>query len=377
MSEKIKVMHICDKFGVKGSSVHGVSRLFSWWFPRFDSQRFDLKLVGLRRQDHAAGNLIKEGIPVISLNKGKYDLSTIDALLQLVERERPHILHLHGYGASTFGRLAAELTRVTSILHEHFVDPAFPMVQIPFDYMLAKNTGYGIAVSHSVKEFMISKRFLPEEKVEVIFNGAPLQEFKPLEPDCGTAERKRLAIPQDALAIAAIGRLDEQKGVRYFIEAAAIVLQQGIKAKFLVIGDGPLMDDLKGLCKQHKLDEDVIFTGYYGDIPRIQSIIDIQVFPSLWEGTPLTLFEAMSMRRAIVSTGVDGLGEVLEDGKNGLLVPERDAESLAQAILELAGDPVKALKLAKQAEEDSESYDIQRTVDQIQCVYERLASSKV
>jgi len=376
MAEKISVLHIADKCGVRGSSIHGVSRLFSWWLPRFDGERYEVRLVGLRQADDACENLQKQGIDVISLGKGKFDFSTVGAIVKLVRRYDTKILHLHGYGASNFGRIAAKIEKVKTIIHEHFVDPAMPTYQIPFDFGLAPLTDFGIAVSASVRTFMIRKRFLPGRKVQVIFNGAPLRDFQPvLEDERLIQEKKKWGIPENCPVLGSIGRLDEQKGNRYLLDAVAILLKEGLKFKVMIVGDGPHIKQLRGQCHSLGVDKDVIFTGYQSNIPLLQSLLTIQVFPSLWEGTPLTLFEAMAMERPIVATPVDGLGEVLRDGHNGRLVPARDAEALAGALREMLKDKGKRLQLAKQAKCDSEAFDIQHTVDQIQKVYDSLLVS--
>jgi glycosyltransferase involved in cell wall biosynthesis len=116
-----------------------------------------------------------------------------------------------------------------------------------------------------------------------------------------------------------------------------------------------------------------VFAGFCEDVPALQSLFDVQVLPSLWEGTPLTVFEAMSMGRSIVSTAVDGLGEVLRHGENALLVPPRDPRALAAGVLELLERPGLAATLAAQAEVDSRRFDVQRTVDELQNLYEQLA----
>ena len=372
MRSKIKIIHIADKFGVEGSSVHGVSRLFSWWFPRFDKDRFDVRLVGLRKSDEACENLKQQGIEVVSLNKGKFDFSTITEIVKIIRQQKVDILHLHGYGATNFGRIAAKITKVKDIVHEHFVDPAMPIYQVPFDYFLSQFTDLGIAVSKSVKDFMVEKRFLPKEKVKVVFNGSPLNNFKPLNKNMQVKEKERWGISDRYTIIATIGRLDEQKGNEYLIDAAAKLLKRIDNIKFMLVGDGPLMIKLKQRCNHYGIDKDVIFTGYQSNIPLIQSMIDIQVFPSLWEGTPLTLFEAMSMKRPIISTDVDGLGEVLRHGENALIVSARDSEGLAHAIEDLLAHPYKAEQLAAQAELDSYEFDIQKTVEQIQQIYYEL-----
>jgi glycosyltransferase involved in cell wall biosynthesis len=370
---KIKVIHVCDKFGVKGSSVHGVSRLFSWWFPRFDSQRFDVQLLGLRRPDQAMEYLIEQGLHVNALSKGKYDFTTAGALMDVVKTEKPDILHLHGYGAANFGRMIVRNGNVKILLHEHVVDPAFPKYQVPFDWWLSKRTDWAIAVSESVKDFLVHKRHIPANRVEVVFNGAPIDSFLPAGSDVVQEIKERYGVPADFAVVGAIGRLDKQKGFKYLVDAAAILINKGIRAKFIIAGDGPLLEDLKERSRQNQIESDVIFPGFCSDVRPIQSTFDIQVFPSLWEGTPLTLFEAMAMSRAIVSTSVDGLGEVVRNGENGLVVPVRDPESLAGALEKLINERELRERLARQAYLDSRQFDIRKTVDRLQAIYERLA----
>ncbi len=119
-----------------------------------------------------------------------------------------------------------------------------------------------------------------------------------------------------------------------------------------------------------------MFAGFCEDVPLLQSILDVQVFASLWEGTPLTVFEAMAMRRPIVSTTVDGLGEVLRDGENAILVPPRDAERLAAGVLELLERPELAARLAAQAGIDSHRFSVSRTVEALQELYDELVEGR-
>ena len=370
-----KIVHICDKFGVKGSSVHGVSRLFSWWMPLFDKSYFDVKLIGLRAPEKAFENLQKQGISVSSLNRGKFDFRTINDIVSFVKKHKTNILHLHGYGASNFGRIAGKLTRTKTIVHEHFVDPGMPKYQIPFDLWLSRHTDYGIAVSESVKKFMVEDRFLLPQKVQVVYNGAPIEQFSPVDTFSAARERQRWGIPDDYKIIATIGRLDKQKGNTFFIQAASILLKKYKKLKFLIVGDGPLEGALKDECKSSGIKNNVIFTGYCSNIPLMQTIIDIQVFPSLWEGTPLTLFEAMAMKKAIVSTNADGLGEILENGRNALVVPARNAELIASSIESLILDSTMKERLSEKAKKDSFKYDIQYTVNKMQTIYRKLLSN--
>lgn len=372
--EPIRVMHVADKFGVAGSTIHGVSRFLARIFPRFDRDRFEVRLVGLRRSDTATEHLREQGLEIHCLGKGKFDLSTLGALSHLVREWRPDVLHLHGYGATNFGRLAARRAGVLNIVHEHFVDPAMPRVQVPWDFFLARCADQAIAVSHSVREFMVRQRFIPADRIELLRYGTPLDEFKPAPPEQVAAERRGWGIPPGARMVGTVGRLDEQKGLRYLLGSAPEILAEHPDVRFLMVGDGPLLARLRSQCERLGIADRVIFTGHASEVPLMLSMMDVQVFPSLWEGTPLAMFEAMSMCRAIVSTDVDGLGEVLRHGETALLVRPRDSEGLAQAVRRLLRDTELARRLASQAEVDSRQYDVQRTVDRLQEIYERLAA---
>jgi len=342
--------------------------------PRFNEEKYDVSLIGLREPDQAYENLKSQGIRLSSLNRGRFDFGTVNAIASLVRKEKVDILHLHGYGASNFGQMAARLTGVKTIIHEHFVDPKLPVYQKPFDFVLAPFVDHAFAVSASVREFMVKKRFIPRSKVEVLYNGAPLNEFKPFSASEIIRERKQWNIPDDTQLIGTVGRLDTQKGLRYLIEAASLLLgQKDRNVRFIIAGDGPLMESLRQQSRELGVEDAFIFTGHYSNIPLLQSMIDIQAFPSLWEGTPLTLFEAMSMNLPIISTDVDGLGEVLTSGQNALVVPPKDPTALASGIAKLLDDPELAQRLSENALNDSKKFDIQNSVTRMEEIYDSLA----
>ena len=148
-----------------------------------------------------------------------------------------------------------------------------------------------------------------------------------------------------------------------------LLAERGHQPTLMLIGDGDLREPLEAEARELGLADQVVFTGFAGDTRALQTLLDIQCFPSLYEGTPLTLFEAMAMARPIVSTGVDGLGEVLDHGETALIVPPRDPAALAAAIAELLDDPAKAARLGAAAKSASTTYDIQNAVDAMEAIY--------
>ena len=369
------VLHLCDKFGVEGSSIHGVTRLFSWWFPRFDKSRFEVTLCGLKRPEPASQKLAAEGVPVTHLGRGPFDPRLLTDVVRLVRRRNVRILHVHGYAASDFGRVAARITGARLVLHEHFADPKLPPHQALADRVLSRLTDRAIAVSGSTRDFLVRERFVPRERVRLIWNGAPLDEFAPVSRERGLAVRRQLGIPDTALVIGAIGRLNPQKGHRYLLDAAPAVLARHPEARFLIAGDGDLMNPLRGQAASLGIRDHVVFAGHRDDVPDVLGAVDVLCIASLYEGTPLTLFEAMASGKAVVSTSVDGCREVIADTETGLLVGPGDSQALSIALGLVLGDRELRERLAANALLESQNYDVNACVRQIQEVYQELLAA--
>jgi glycosyltransferase involved in cell wall biosynthesis len=368
----VAVLHVCDKFGVAGSSIHGVSRLFAWWFPRYDPSRFTVGLCGLKAGEPASERLAEQGIEVHHLGRSRFDPRILTDLVALARRRGARILHVHGYAAADFGRLAARATGAALVLHEHFADPRMPGYQALADRLLAPLVDRAIAVSGSTRDFLVRERFVPAARVRLIWNGAPLDEFAPVPRERALRARRELGIAEDAPVVGAIGRLNAQKGHAYLLQAAPAVLAAHPATHFLVVGDGDLMEPLKRHARELGLAGRVRFAGHRTDVPDLLGAIDVLAIPSLYEGTPLALFEAMAAGKAIVATAVDGCAEVLEHERTGILVPPRDAAALGRSLTILLGDPQRRQALGEAARSASRRYDIGACVAQMQDLYDEV-----
>jgi glycosyltransferase involved in cell wall biosynthesis len=371
----VPVLHVCDKFGVAGSSIHGVSRLFSWWFPRYDA-RFAPSLVGLKHPEPATQWLAEQGIPVHHLRRGRFDPRILGDLVRVGRERGARILHVHGYAAADFGRLAARRLGAALVLHEHFADPRMPANQGWADRALAPLTDRAIAVSASTRDFLVRERHVPAGRVRLIWNGAPLDEFAPVAPEVAREARRSLGIAEDAQVVGTIGRLSEQKGHRYLLEAAPALLAARPRAHVLIVGDGDRMAPLRAQAEALGIAGRVTFAGHRTDVRALLGALDVFCISSTYEGTPLALFEAMAAGRAIVSTAVDGCREVLEDGVTGLLVPPRDPPALAAALGRVLDDEGLRRSLAESARAASTRYDIRACVTAMERLYDEVLSER-
>lgn len=224
---------------------------------------------------------------------------------------------------------------------------------------------------------MIEKRHMRADRIEVLYNGAPLAEFRATTPGEIAALRRHWEIPEGRLLLGTVGRLDPQKGNTHLLDALARLVALGHDVGVMIVGDGPLAEPLRDQAQRLGIIDRVIFAGYQSNIAQLQSMFTVQVFPSLWEGTPLTLCEAMATARPIVSTNVDGLGEILRDGVDALVVAPGSGDPLAAALDGLLKDPLRREQLAQQAFAASRNHDISRMVERMQAVYETLAAGGV
>ena len=353
--------------------MHGVKRLFAWMIPRFDRERFDVSLVSLRRKDLSEETLEALGVDITYLERSKFDPGTLPALLDVVDRKQIDVLHLHGYGATTFGRLAAARRRIPAILHEHANLTDTPWFQKVADRLLEPYTDIAIAVSKSTADFVTGARQVPSSKVKVVYLGVPLEEFTPIRTTAEiAAARSELGIRPDDLAIGTVTRLHESKGNSFLIEAAARVVRERPAARFFLVGEGPLLPDLQTQAARLGLGERFVFAGFQRDVARTLSAFDLSVFPSLWEGTPITAFEALAMGKPIVATDADGLLDVLRDDHDAMIVPKRNAEALAGAIMRMMDEPATRQRLGAAAAVSGQRYDILAFVRKMERLYDLL-----
>ena len=305
--KKLNIVHVCDHLGWAGSRMHGVKRLFAWMMPRFDQSRFTASLVSLRRKDLSDDTLEQCGIDVTYLGRHKFDPATFTHLLKVLQDKQADVVHLHGYGATTFGRLCAAWMGIPAILHEHANHTDTPWFQKLADRALARYTDIAIAVSASTAEFTTRARLVPADRTHVVYLGAPLDEFaRPRSADEITTARRSLAVPDGTRAIGCVTRLMPSKGNEFLVGAAPAVLAAHPDTRFYLVGEGELEPTLRAQAASLGLGDRFVFAGFRSDVAAAFSAFDLVVFPSLWEGTPLTAFEALAMGKPIVSTDATG-----------------------------------------------------------------------
>lgn len=230
-----------------------------------------------------------------------------------------------------------------------------------------------ITVSYDLADWVTSHKRIPCNKIRVIQNGvwlAPESYKFPL------GFRESIGIQPNDFLISIVGRLIHVKGHNYLLEAiyqiSCVVGETEKRIKVLVIGDGPLSTELNAFCKEKGIESYVHFLGYREDALSIMAISDAIVFPSIHEGIPYTLLEAMWMEKPIIASNVGGLKEVLTQGKDGILFSPKKIDELRDAILKIAMDKKLAKSLGKEAgKKVREKYSLKRMADETRAEYSR------
>jgi glycosyltransferase involved in cell wall biosynthesis len=201
----------------------------------------------------------------------------------------------------------------------------------------------------------------------------PLEEFsRERSADEIRAAREELGVAPQDFVIGSVTRLHDSKGNSFLVDAAKLVLAERPSARFCVFGEGPLRPSLEEQARALGLGDRFVFGGFARDVARVVSAFDLSVFPSLWEGTPLTVFEALAMGKPIVATDADGLVDVLTHEADALIVPKRDAAGLARAMVRLMDDESLRRRLGGGARTTGRQYDIAAFVRKMERLYDLL-----
>ena len=368
-NNKIRVLQVMDKCAIRGSPIHGVSRLLLTWWPEFQHSDTDLMLCVLRGENGCV-DFNKAGIAVEDLNRGKLNPLTIIDLLKIIKRDQINILHCHGYGATTFGRIAGFLSGTPVIVHEHMVDKNIPIYQKLADRLLSRFTAKGVAISKAVKAFMMGPRAIPEKRMQIISNCVPNQYCIQFNEQQKDAAARRYGIPKEKAIVGIVGRLDPVKGHKDFLCAAAKVLTVFPETCFVIVGDGELRLQLDQLVHELGITDDVMFLGHCQDVLEIISLFDLLVACSLSEGFSLAIAEAMAQGKPVVATEVGGIPEIVEDGKHGVLVPANMPGKLAEAIIAVLNDESLRERLgANGLQQCRERFLASSTVERLNALY--------
>ena len=368
-----RVLHVIDSLHLGGAQEVVLN------LATCGSARYRHEVATLHGQGIYWDRLREAGVPVHSLSPHKYFPLYLATLPALLLAKRPHILHCHLIPSNILAKPLGALLGVPLLInHDHTNDPhrIDNKLLLTLDKSTNRLAHHIIAVAGACRDFLVQHESIPQEKITLVPNAIDLRRFSP-----GTvtrhAARISLGLPQDVPVIAGVGRLNSQKNFSLFLEIAALLAPKFPEARFLLAGEGPEVSMLREKARALGLADRVVFAGYVADTRRAYVAADVLLMPSRFEGLPMTLLESMAMGLPVVASKLDGIAEVIADGREGFLVDAGDAAAFANGISRLLESPPLASEIATNARAKIEAgFSVERMTSAVERVYEKCFSEK-
>ena len=366
----IRVLHI-----LTDSNIGGAGRLLVNYLHNFDRETFEI-LVALPKGAALKPCVEAEGYRVIETEHGRdksFDMKAVREFISIIKAEKPDIVHTH---SAFSGKLAAYLCGVKRRFytrHCAFASPkyltTFPGKQINglINNTLATDI---VAVAGAAKDKLTETR-VDEKKITVIING--VEPMRKTSEEQQAALKKELGLTEDAFVLGISARLEDYKGHSYLLDTMKEVLQAAPQARLLIVGGGSCEEALKAQAKELGIWDAVRFVGFVDDVAPYYNIMDLNLNCSCGTETScLALSEGMSLSLPAVATDYGGNPYMVENGVNGLLVPEKNSSAMAEAILKIISDKELYDALAKGAYAAYQNkFTAKKMTEQLEALYKK------
>ncbi|MGZ4844314.1 MAG: glycosyltransferase family 4 protein [Candidatus Angelobacter sp.] len=265
--------------------------------------------------------------------QGRADWRAVRQIEEYVQEDGIDLLHTHGYKADLYGYVAARRSHkpVVATCHNWVGGTAALGIYNHLDRMALKRFNALAAVSDAVAQRLLDSG-VPARKIKTIANGIDVEPFERAQPlPAPTFDRDKV--------VGMVARLDLQKGFEYLLRAVRELCGVFRELKVVIVGEGPDRKAIEDMIRQYGLQSTVILAGKQSDMPGVYAAMDIFVLPSLNEGLPMTILEAMAASKPVIATKVGAIPTLIRNGETGLLVEARDTDGLRNAIARLLSDP--------------------------------------
>lgn len=371
--KKINVLQL-----VEGMNWGGAETKLLELISHMDRDRFHTTVCSLGIGDRLQDKFDRLGIPFVSLERrGRIDPKLILDVSNLIRREKIDVVMTTLFYADVVGALASAISPNKAVFSwETISAPEWLLTHRLWAYRFAMHfCSKVISVSHATARWLVEERGLSKNKITVIPYGVNLEIFNHSR---NGHLRPELGIPPDVPVVGVVARLHPQKGHEYLIKAARVLADKFKDLKIVLVGDGELRAELEQAVVEAGLSATFIFLGFRSDVRDLLSMFDIFVLPSLYEGLPNVILEAMATNLPVVATSVDGTVELVDDGETGYLVPPRDPDALVAKI----GNLLESADLRRQfgcagRKKVEEQYSLELQVENFQNLYEQYSTAGV
>lgn len=382
MERKIKVTYVISSLRSGGAENHLYNLIAN-----LDKEEFQPKVVTVVNAGPLFKPMSELGVEIVNLNliyyRKKYDrLSFLFILWRLFssfKRKKPDIVVGYLPPAHHLATVAARLAKVPSIISSRRrLKQGLKRNYRFFDKLLTNWNDLIICPSDAVRKETIKEERVDPEKVITIYNGVDLRKFSTrLDSSTNNRQKTQFGFPLDSLVIGSVANLYPWKGQQFLITAFDRLVKELPDIFLVLIGDGPHREYLQDQALSLGLGDRVNFLGQRMDVSEVISAIDVFVLPSLEEGMPNALLEAMASGKPCIASAVGGVNEIIEDQYNGLLVKPGDVDSISDALSKTIASPTMQKKFAANARKTvEEKFDLKEMVKSFEVIYEKMYSQQ-
>lgn len=369
---RLRVFHV-----LSNPTIGGIMRMVSAMVPYADPDRMDMRVVNLEDEPGPYALWSRAGIRYHRLPRpGRLLLGSVLGLARLFKREQPDVVEIYGLRANIIGRLAAAMAGVPVVLTGVIsTDDWRKWYHVWLDRLTRWAVTRWVCNAEACKRSLIEREKHPADKIDVIYDAIETDKWVPTQDDTARRTlRRQWGWDDDAVVCVTVANLRPDKGIQFLIDAVPTVLSAVPRARFLLVGADEMNGELRRRCEMLGLSGIVAFAGFQDDIKPIYEACDAAVLPSLREGLPICLIEAMCMELAVVATHVSGIPELVENDVSGLLVAPRDVAALAQSLITVLSDLELRSRMGRAGRERVlKTFRIERMVEELTSYYERQA----
>lgn len=365
--KRIKVLHI-----VYSLQLGGAERVVTNYALYHNRQVYEPVVVALTQGGPLEDDLNAAGVTTYILGKRLgFDPRVILKLARIMRDEGIEIVHVHTPLANNWGVPAALLSGVRTVIRtEHGLFRRERQYYFFVNAVLGLFNRQILACSNRAKDSHVAMDPLSRRKYRTIYNGIDVAQYR--NPGDTSKLRKELDLREGTPVVGIIGSLIPLKGHRTFLGMAELISRGRPDIRFLIVGEGPLRDELESLAREHGLANNVIFTGVRRDIPELLSLMNVFVLSSYSEAHPLTILEAMAAGKPVVATDVGGNAESVVHGETGFIVSPDDSEKLFREVKRLIEDPALAARMGEKGyERVRREFTVEKMVSETEAVYEQ------
>jgi glycosyltransferase involved in cell wall biosynthesis len=334
------------------------------------SRLYACSLYAVHDDGPLAGLLRADGIPCRAFSrKGKWDLKPLVRLVRQFRADGTKVVHTHHLGQLLYGGLAGRLAGCRVIHTEHdYYSLSRPRAQ-QLLRVLTRLADRVTAVAEPVRSFLEGTVGLPASKLITIQNGVEIHRYEAAIP----YDRKEWDLENSDVIIGCVARLSPEKGHTVLLQAFRKTISRHPQARLVLIGDGEERERLQHLAAELNIGHFVRFLGLRADVPEVLAACDLFTLPSIQEGFPMVILEALAAGKAVIASEVGAIPDAIRHGATGLLVPPGDADALASALCLLIEDEEVRQRLGQSGREFvREAYDFDRTVGRYDDLYQRV-----